>query len=280
MASFVGFAPAENPRLAAIVVLDEPANQFGGAAAAPVFSEIMQSALNAVPRRRPTDVGATRQYDRARAHADDQGSNCTVLARRGPAKSTLAQQAAAAAAAARAAAAAPGRGRRAERQSETPDTLPATRPRATRGARALHDLLDGLDVLDDSTVISKSDVRSVVHDSRDVVPGALFCCIPGAVTDGHDYAAAAVGAGAVALLVEERRRRRRSPAGAGRVGPRACSVRWPRGSTASPSQAMRVLGVTGTNGKTTTTYLLEAIATAAGERAGRHRHARHASSTA
>ena len=46
MASFAGFAPANNPRLAAIVILDEPQGQiYGGAVAAPVFSRIMQSAL-------------------------------------------------------------------------------------------------------------------------------------------------------------------------------------------------------------------------------------------
>ncbi len=66
----------------------------------------------------------------------------------------------------------------------------------------MHDLLDGLDVLAIHGDL-EVDVRSVVHDSRNAVPGALFACIRGSVTDGHAYAAAAVGAGAVALLVEE-----------------------------------------------------------------------------
>ncbi len=47
MASFIGYAPANNPRLAAIVVLDEPATEYGGTAAAPVFSDVMQFALDA-----------------------------------------------------------------------------------------------------------------------------------------------------------------------------------------------------------------------------------------
>ena len=81
-----------------------------------------------------------------------------------------------------------------------------------------------------------------------------------------------VGAGAVALLVEDARRRRRA-AGAGRVGPARRSARSPLGFYGDPSQALRVLGVTGTNGKTTTTYLLEAIARAHGDRTGRDRHA-------
>jgi cell division protein FtsI (penicillin-binding protein 3) len=118
-ASFVGFAPAENPRLAGIVVLDEPANEFGSVAAAPVFSEIVQSALNQY-RVPPTDVGETRQYDLARSHADDQGSNCTVL--HGAALQEHLARKAAAAAAARAAAVA----RAASSSgaaSEAPDTL-------------------------------------------------------------------------------------------------------------------------------------------------------------
>jgi cell division protein FtsI (penicillin-binding protein 3) len=46
MASFAGFAPAESPRFAAVVVLDEPKTKiYGGAVAAPVFSEIMEAAL-------------------------------------------------------------------------------------------------------------------------------------------------------------------------------------------------------------------------------------------
>ena len=72
----------------------------------------------------------------------------------------------------------------------------------------LHDLLAGLsgsegagspELRGDPGV----DVGSVVHDSREVRPGALFCCIRGENADGHRYAADAVAAGAVALLVEE-----------------------------------------------------------------------------
>ena len=85
----------------------------------------------------------------------------------------------------------------------------------------LHELLDGLELLDpeplgpalaaDATLERapfevrgdpRVDVRSVVHDSRAVQPGALFCSIPGATADGHDFAPAAVNAGAVACLVE------------------------------------------------------------------------------
>jgi UDP-N-acetylmuramoyl-L-alanyl-D-glutamate--2,6-diaminopimelate ligase len=129
----------------------------------------------------------------------------------------------------------------------------------------LRDLLSGADVLDRRGDLDVN-VTSLVHDSRDVVPGALFCCIPGDATDGHDYAAEAVAAGAAALLVE---RVLDVPV------PQAVvtSVRAEIGPLAAalhrhPSRRLRLIGVTGTNGKTTTTYLVEAIARAAGELAG------------
>jgi UDP-N-acetylmuramoyl-L-alanyl-D-glutamate--2,6-diaminopimelate ligase len=110
------------------------------------------------------------------------------------------------------------------------------------------------------------DVSAIVHDSRSAGSGACFACIPGAVTDGHDHAPAAVRSGAVALLVER-------PLDAGVSEARVRSVREALGPTAArlhgyPSRTMRCLGVTGTNGKTTVTHLLEAIADAAGERPG------------
>jgi UDP-N-acetylmuramoyl-L-alanyl-D-glutamate--2,6-diaminopimelate ligase len=136
----------------------------------------------------------------------------------------------------------------------------------------LHDLLADLAGLDGAGVLEVRasggpvEVNAVVHDSREVGPGALFCCIRGSITDGHDHAAAAVRAGAVALLVEDW-----LPLDVPQA--RVASVRAVLGPLAArfhgePSFAMRVLGVTGTNGKTTVTYLLEAIAQAAGDTTG------------
>jgi cell division protein FtsI (penicillin-binding protein 3) len=92
MASFIGYAPALHPKLAAIVVLDAPNTEFGGAAAAPVFSDIMQFALtrNEVA---PDDVDNT-QYNAARAAAATSGTACTP-----PAAAAAAERAAEAAAA-------------------------------------------------------------------------------------------------------------------------------------------------------------------------------------
>jgi UDP-N-acetylmuramoyl-L-alanyl-D-glutamate--2,6-diaminopimelate ligase len=140
----------------------------------------------------------------------------------------------------------------------------------------LHDLLGALDVLDlrdgssraepepETQLARDPEIAAVVHDSRDVGPGALLCCVPGRRTDGHDHAVDAVAAGAVALVVE-----RFLPLDVPQV--RVGSVRLAMGPLAArfhgdPARAMTVLGVTGTNGKTTVTYLLDAIGRAAGLR--------------
>src|SRR5690348_7797366 len=63
-------------------------------------------------------------------------------------------------------------------------------------------LLDGVDGVDVPPGASHVDVNAIAYDSRRVGAGALFCCVPGGSVDGHDFAAAAVAAGAVTLLVE------------------------------------------------------------------------------
>ncbi|MDQ1432491.1 MAG: UDP-N-acetylmuramoyl-L-alanyl-D-glutamate--2,6-diaminopimelate ligase, partial [Actinomycetota bacterium] len=141
---------------------------------------------------------------------------------------------------------------------------PVAEPRGRARVR-WHDLLAGLDGVE-LTGEPDVEVAAITHDSRLVTPGACFACIPGAVTDGHEYAGAAVAAGAVALLVER-------PLPFAVAQARVASVRAALGPVAAtlygqPSTAMRTLGVTGTNGKTTTTYLLEAVARRAGDRVG------------
>ncbi len=101
---------------------------------------------------------------------------------------------------------------------------------------------------------SDIEVCDVHHDSRAVLPGSLFAAIKGGSTDGHDHAAAAVDAGAVALLVQ-----RRLDLGVPEL--RVDSVRGSLGAVASavhgePSRALNLVGVTGTNGKTTTVRVL------------------------
>jgi UDP-N-acetylmuramoyl-L-alanyl-D-glutamate--2,6-diaminopimelate ligase len=103
---------------------------------------------------------------------------------------------------------------------------------------------------------SDVEVVDATHDSRQVAPGWLFCAIPGVREDGHRHAPDAVAAGAAALLVE---RWLDLPVPQVRVP----SVRAAVGQAAAivhgrPSERLTVVGVTGTNGKTSITYLLEA----------------------
>jgi UDP-N-acetylmuramoyl-L-alanyl-D-glutamate--2,6-diaminopimelate ligase len=109
-------------------------------------------------------------------------------------------------------------------------------------------------------------IRDVTYRSAAVRPGSLFFCVPGERADGHQFAPSAVEAGAVALVVE----RRLGLPTAQLVVP---SVRLAMGPVSAsffghPAERLTVIGVTGTNGKTTTTYLLESIFRAAGIRAG------------
>ena len=108
------------------------------------------------------------------------------------------------------------------------------------------------------------EIDGVVHHTGKVLAGSLFCCVPGTRIDGHDLAEQVVAAGAAALLVE-----RRLPVPVPQVVVR--SVRSAMGPVSSrffgdPSRAMTVVGVTGTNGKTTTVSLLRAVLEAAGRR--------------
>jgi UDP-N-acetylmuramoyl-L-alanyl-D-glutamate--2,6-diaminopimelate ligase len=110
------------------------------------------------------------------------------------------------------------------------------------------------------------DVRDLAYDSRTVASGALFFCVRGTHVDGHELAAEAVARGAVALVVEREldvpapqivvadSRRAMAPAAVAFFG--------------DPSRQLDVAGVTGTAGKTTTTYFLYEILRAAGRRPG------------
>ena len=114
-----------------------------------------------------------------------------------------------------------------------------------------------VDLADESLVIT-----SVTHDSRQVRPGSLFCCIPGSNADGHAFAAAAVDSGAVALLVA-----RPLPLNVPQListNPRRAMALLAAAFAGHPSRRLRLVGVTGTNGKTTTASLIAAVAVHAG----------------
>src|SRR5580765_264517 len=110
------------------------------------------------------------------------------------------------------------------------------------------------------------DVLELAYDARAVAPGTLFFCVRGSRADGHAFAPAAAAAGAVALVVEE-------PVevelpqlvvpDVRRAMPPAATLFF-----GDPTRELEVAGITGTNGKTTTAFLLHAILDADGRRPG------------
>ena len=110
------------------------------------------------------------------------------------------------------------------------------------------------------------EIRELAYDARAAGPGSLFFCVPGSRADGHDFAAEAVANGAVALVVE-RPLELDVPQ---LVVPDARRAMAPVADALfeRPSQELEIAGVTGTNGKTTTAFLLYSILAAAGRRPG------------
>ncbi|MCA0753824.1 UDP-N-acetylmuramoyl-L-alanyl-D-glutamate--2,6-diaminopimelate ligase [Paenibacillus sp. N4] len=110
------------------------------------------------------------------------------------------------------------------------------------------------------------ELTGIGNDSRKIVPGSLFICLKGRTVDSHDFAPQAVAGGAAALIVERELA----------LGVPQLVVRDSRLAMAVianhyyryPSQTLRLIGVTGTNGKTTTTYLIEQILNACGLSSG------------
>ena len=111
--------------------------------------------------------------------------------------------------------------------------------------------------------MSPATVTGVSLDSRSILPGDLYAALPGAVTHGAEFVARAQQAGAVAVLTDpagaDRAASHRS-AGTGRRPSRgASSARSPSRIYGEPTSELRLLGVTGTNGKTTTSFLLDSV---------------------
>lgn len=111
-----------------------------------------------------------------------------------------------------------------------------------------------------------AEITSIECDSRQVGPGCLFVCVVGTFQDGHVYAEQAVRAGAAALLVE-RELLLNIPqiiVEDTRTVLALCAAKF----YDYPAKKMRMVGVTGTNGKTTTTYMLKSVAEQAGLKVG------------
>jgi UDP-N-acetylmuramoyl-L-alanyl-D-glutamate--2,6-diaminopimelate ligase len=110
------------------------------------------------------------------------------------------------------------------------------------------------------------EVESLAYDSRKVRAGTLFFCVPGEKSDGHDFAGAAVEAGAVGLVVE--RELDLDVVQVVVADARAAMAPLAAAYWGDPTGELRVVGVTGTNGKTTTAFLIREILEGAGVRCG------------
>ncbi len=110
------------------------------------------------------------------------------------------------------------------------------------------------------------DIMAIRYRSSDVAPGDLFACLPGTHADGHDFAPDAVARGAAALLV-----RRPLDLPVPQVvarDPRAAMAIMAARLAGDPSRDLDVVGITGTNGKTTSAYLMQSVLRAAGRPCG------------
>jgi UDP-N-acetylmuramoyl-L-alanyl-D-glutamate--2,6-diaminopimelate ligase len=119
------------------------------------------------------------------------------------------------------------------------------------------------DLLGDGPAV---EIGGLAFDNRAVEPGTLFFCVPGFTRDGHDFAGDAVARGAAALVVAR-------PVDAGVPEVQVTDVRAAMATAAArfygdPTASLPVVGVTGTNGKTTTAFLVRALLEAAGRRCG------------
>ena len=110
----------------------------------------------------------------------------------------------------------------------------------------------------------EQDITEVIYDSRKAVPGCIFLCLPGAVTDGHKYIPDVLEKGAVALVVEQDVKVPENitvlKVDNSRVALAELAAAW----YGHPAEKLTTIGVTGTKGKTTTTYMIRGILEKAG----------------
>ena len=131
----------------------------------------------------------------------------------------------------------------------------------------LKQLLKGLSVLSVEGGLD-CEVTGIAYDSRRVTPGMVFVAIPGQKTDGHEFIETAIERGATAIVCERESVLAQRTARIKVADVREALARLAISYYGNPSSKLRVIGVTGTNGKTTVSFLVKAILEAAGIKTG------------
>jgi UDP-N-acetylmuramoyl-L-alanyl-D-glutamate--2,6-diaminopimelate ligase len=131
----------------------------------------------------------------------------------------------------------------------------------------LRELLAGADVIEIAGD-AQAEITSLAYDSRRVEDGSLFFCYPGTMADGHDFAPLAVQAGATAVVVERRLELEPAVTQAIVADGRAAMAHAARRFYGDPTAELRVAGITGTNGKTTTAFLIRHVLERSGVQTG------------
>jgi len=132
----------------------------------------------------------------------------------------------------------------------------------------LKQLIEGLDYLQVEEDFEEIEISSIAYDSRKVVPGCLFVCIEGYKVDGHNYIRDAVNRGAAALVIQKNAV---TPEGVPFM--KLSDTRKMLADISAkfygyPSRKLKLIGVTGTKGKTTTTFMIKSIMEQAGHKVG------------
>ena len=122
-------------------------------------------------------------------------------------------------------------------------------------------LLDGAEVLSQT---GDAEVSGLEYDSRRIKPGDCFVAMRGETTDGNRYIDAAIEKGAVAVVTDSAEEQPRSGVSWAQVAHgRRALARISANFYRRPAEKLRITGITGTNGKTTTSFLLESMLQAA-----------------